>query len=580
LRGREPLWEDRSVSSDFQVLGDNDSAPFTLKIHRGEGACLLAMNWKDDRPPDDFVGWAIGYIDPEGNGPFLVKNRLAFLRGDGTVDPQTQPSNLAPIQMFRWVHFPRNADLPGDFSYKVRPLFMDEHDKLTLGDAQHAKLELRSDTYPGQLNVAFTRGFVSSQAFVDHFGQDGDISTLLPQDADGGLSFEPTHPKAAEALAWMGFEARAAILELLDQAIEDGAQVRVVAYDMNEPEIVGRLEKLGNRLKVIIDDSDSHGQAGSAEDQAEERLKKTASGVKRQHMGNLQHNKTIVVDGPKVQAVVFGSTNFSWRGLYVQANNAIVAHGEEAVRLGTAAFDTYWDHDDVAGFGHGPAAQMHPLGLDRIDAQVAFSPHTKDNALLATIAADIEKGTTSSLLYSMAFLYQTRGDVRKAVTAVTEDDAIFVYGMSDRDVGGIDLQSPDGNVQPVRPEALAEHVPEPFKSEPTGGSGIRLHHKFAVIDFDKPTARVYMGSYNFSGPADTKNGENLLLIKDRRVATSYMVEALRLFDHYRFRVLEEEAGKQGDRLFLARPPREQGELPWWDKFYSDPQKVRDREIFA
>ena len=43
-----------------------------------------------------------------------------------------------------------------------------------------------------------------------------------------------------------------------------------------------------------------------------------------------------------------------------------------------------------------------------------------------------------------------------------------------------------------------------------------MHHKFVVIDFDKPTARVYMGSYNFSKPADNQNGENLLRIKDRR----------------------------------------------------------------
>ena len=53
-----------------------------------------------------------------------------------------------------------------------------------------------------------------------------------------------------------------------------------------------------------------------------------------------------------------------------------------------------------------------------------------------------------------------------------------------------------------------------------------MHHKFVVIDFDKPTARVYMGSYNFSTPADIENGENLLLIRDRRIAVSYMVEAL------------------------------------------------------
>jgi PLD-like domain len=573
------------VSSDFQVVGDNDEAPFTLKIHRGEGACLLAMNWKDDRPPDDFVGFAIEYTDPEGNGPFVVKNRLAFLRDDGSVHDETQPTDVAPIQMFRWVHFPRNADLPGDFAYKVSPVFMDEHDKLTLGEAQEAKLELASETYPGQLNVAFTRGFVSSQAFVEHFGSDdGSVSSLLPSDADEPLEFKPTHPDAADAYKWMGFEARGAILALLDQAIgDDGAQVRVVAYDLNEPEVVDRLKKLGKRLKVIVDDSGSHGKDGSAENAAAKELEDTADGMKRQHMGSLQHNKMVVVDGTEIQAVVFGSTNFSWRGFYVQANNAIVAHGEEAVRLGTEAFDAYWEHDDVAGFGHLPGAEMHPLGLDRIDAQVTFSPHVKANRVLATIADDIETGTTSSILYSLAFLHQTgtgEGSVRSALTTVTEKPDIFVYGMADQEVDGFELLPPDGNPRPVRPEALAKHVPEPFKSEPSGGKGIRMHHKFVVIDFDQPTARVYMGSYNFSNPADTKNGENLLLIKDRRVATSYMVEALRLFDHYRFRVLEEEAGKKGDRLFLEKPPREQGEVPWWDKYYSDPPKARDREIFA
>ena len=45
-------------------------------------------------------------------------------------------------------------------------------------------------------------------------------------------------------------------------------------------------------------------------------------------MGNLQHNKTIVVDGPTVKTVVCGSTNFSWRGFYVQANNAVVLQGQ------------------------------------------------------------------------------------------------------------------------------------------------------------------------------------------------------------------------------------------------------------
>jgi phosphatidylserine/phosphatidylglycerophosphate/cardiolipin synthase-like enzyme len=147
-------------------------------------------------------------------------------------------------------------------------------------------------------------------------------------------------------------------------------------------------------------------------------------------------------------------------------------------------------------------------------------------------------------------------------------------------VGGLDLQKPNGNVAPVFPSALTKNAPEPFSAEPTGGGGIRMHHKFIVIDFDKPSARVYLGSYNFSSPADIKNGENLLLIRDRRIAVSFMIEALRIFDHYHFRVTQQEAKKARKQLVLAKPPRNPGEKPWWDEDYTDARKIRDRELFA
>jgi phosphatidylserine/phosphatidylglycerophosphate/cardiolipin synthase-like enzyme len=153
--------------------------------------------------------------------------------------------------------------------------------------------------------------------------------------------------------------------------------------------------------------------------------------------------------------------------------------------------------------------------------------------------------------------------------------------MSDRKVGGLDVQLPDGTVAPVYPSQLAgKDVPEPFKSEPSGGKGIRMHHKFVVVDFDRPTARVYLGSYNFSIAADTTNGENLVLIRDRRIAVSYMVQALSLFDHYYFRVLQKTAKKRKKKLELALPPRKAGERAWWAEDYTDPRKIRDRELFS
>jgi phosphatidylserine/phosphatidylglycerophosphate/cardiolipin synthase-like enzyme len=544
---------------------------------------LIAMNWKDEELPQDFVGFAIEYKEPGGAEFFPLKNRLGFPGASGEINPNTLSTRLSPIQKFRWVHFPRDAELPGEFVYKVSPVFMNDIGELSYGEAQEAAIELRRETYPGKLNVTYTRGFVSSQAFVDRYASAGPISQLLPSDADDGLTFVPTHSKAEEALSWMGFEARHAILEVLDEAIADEeARVRVVAYDLNEPDVVSSLEKLGDRLKVIIDDEGPHGEAHSGETQAEERLVASAGrdNVKRQHMGKLQHNKTIVVDGPLVQAVVCGSTNFSWRGFFVQSNNAMVLRGENAVEPFLAAFEDYWQNDGATGFGRTASAQWKDLELGGIDARVAFSPHASENALLAEIADDMGNHTTSSLFYSLAFLYQTSGPIRDAIKKVTQDEGIFVYGASDRTVGGLDLQKPNGNVAPVRPAALGENVPEPFKSESAGGSGNRMHHKFVVIDFDKPTARVYLGSYNFSATADTKNGENLLLIRDRRIAVSYVIEALRIFDHYHFRVAQQQAESARRTLVLARPPRDPEEEPWWAEYYTDALKIRDRELFA
>jgi len=570
------------MADKFQVSGQNTVALFTLKLHRGDGMTLLAMNWKNGEPPLDFVGFAIEYKEPGGQKYFSLKNRLSFLGAEDNLNPNNLSTKLSPIQKFRWVHFPRNAELPGEFVYRVSPVFMNDKDELSYGEMQEVAIKLQRETYPDVLNVTFTRGFVSSQAFVDRYKSSGDISTLLPTKASEQLTFTPTHPKAEEALAWMGFEARSAIIEVLERAISDKtAKVSVVAFDLNEPGIVTRLEQLGSRLRIIIDDSKAHGGDSSDEHQAAERLIASAGSenVKRQHMLSLQHNKTIIVDSPTVQNVVCGSTNFSWRGFFVQSNNAMILQGVSAVKPFLMAFENYWTKKPK-DFSDTVSATWSDLGLPEIDARVAFSPHSSSNALLQTIADDIDKETTSCMFFSLAFLYETTGPILDAISKVLKDEDIFVYGISDKKVGGLDLQKPDGNISPVFPAALAKNVPEPFSAEPTGGSGTRMHHKFVVLDFDKPTARVYLGSYNFSSPADIKNGENLLLLKDRRIAVSYVVEALRIIDHYHFRVVQQEAQEAKKSLHLAKPPRNAGEKPWWDEDYTKSRKIRDRELFA
>src|SRR5262249_62393924 len=108
----------------------------------------------------------------------------------------------------------------------------------------------------------------------------------------------------------------------------------------------------------------------------------------------------------------------------------------------------------------------------------------------------------------------------------------------------------------------------------------RMHGSLGFFDYTKRTAGVYVGSYTSTIPADKKNGENLVVIRDRRIAVSYTIEALRIFDHYHFRVAQREAKQAKKKLQLAKPPRKSGEKPWWVEDFTDPRKMRDRELFA
>ena len=155
------------MPDDFQIIAKNTNALFTLKLHRGDGMTLLAMNWKSAKPLREFVGFALEYKEPDGDRFWTVKNRINFPNPDGSVNKERTSSRLSPIQKFRWVHFPMNAEKEGEFVYRVTPVFMSGSGELSYGEAQEAGIVLARETYPGKLNVTFTRGFVSSQAFVD-----------------------------------------------------------------------------------------------------------------------------------------------------------------------------------------------------------------------------------------------------------------------------------------------------------------------------------------------------------------------------------------------------------------------------
>ena len=108
-----------------------------------------------------------------------------------------------------------------------------------------------------------------------------------------------------------------------------------------------------------------------------------------------------------------------------------------------------------------------------------------------------------------------------------------------------------------------------------GKSGQHIHHKFVVLDFNGATPTVYCGSSNLSGGGETSNGDNLLEINDRDVATAYAVEAIALYDHYRFRSKQKRLATQRTPFALDTTTE------WLGEFYdSNNVKSLQRQVYA
>ena len=522
--------------SDF--ANAKQSSGLGVKLWRGERMCLIGMDVA--APEADFVGFSIEVKSSGSTGFEPLRNRLNFSYDkpvDQAVDGYRNYSSLeAPFQKFRWVHFPYEPK-SGTYTYRVTKQHMPSDNKLKAGTAVTLDIPLDAVIYDGFLDVGFARNFASSQAYQDKYQGN---PNLIPAKPDDGLKF---HKVPGDVYEWLGFEAYELIMNFLTEVANDRTlSLDFFGYDLNEPDIVALLEKMGGRLRAIIDNSGSHAPATSAELQAAKRLAASAgsNNVKRMHFRNLQHNKVLIAkkNGAPVK-VLFGSTNFSFRGLYIQANNALVFYAPEAAALFERVFDLAFK--DPSSFATDPiSTQWHLVQVPgKPLVHFCFSPHADTGLSLNPLGAAIDQAT-SSVFFSIAFLYQTKsGPTREAVDRLMHKN-VFSYGISDK-LGGLTVKKPDGSFGIVDFNYLAKITPMPFQAEWSGGAGIHEHHKFVVTDFSLPSAKVFTGSSNLSPSGEAGNGDNLVMIEDQRIATSYAIEALRVFDHLHFRTVMSDA---------------------------------------
>jgi hypothetical protein len=570
------------------VVGEH--AGLRVVAYAGDQKILLAMSLADGLvgPGErNLAGFAV-WRGVAGKPEQPLANRLSFQTGvhEGTTPEEHvwTPSDQAPFQKFRWVDVPPDG-FTGPITYRVRALYFagqgqalkdgpEVSVQVTPAEAQHAKFR-----------PAFTRGYIASQAYADRF-HNADIRPAGKKRPD----FD-TAPFAAQ-YAWLGADARTALFDFLaDCERHAGARVDLFAYDLDEPDVIAAVCRIGKqgRLRAILDNAPLHTKPGAVEIQAAKLIAAAAGAgnVLRGHFDRFQHNKVLIRrDGASGTAtrVLFGSMNFSVRGLYVQGNNVMVVDDPGIAGMFGAAFDAAWKGKVQAGpFRRDPVARGYMVGSptdgpDLPKCRLALSPHADAAVSLGPMAERIRAAASSVLFAVMA--PSGGGPVLASLRAIAGEPTVFSYGTVETDEG-LAVQRPNGQMGAVTGfAALAKNVPWPFVKEVTGGSGLHIHDKFVVVDFNDARPAVYTGSSNLAEGGEQANGDSLIEIEDDAIANMFAIEAVALFDHYHFRDARRKA-TEAQPLTLWHPGKVGMPRAWWQDYYDLTSiHLRDRCLFA
>lgn len=550
------------------ATGNNNG--FTVKAYQGDYKTLLAFDLPQDRT-QGLAGFTIA-CTPPGGTQYFIYNNLTLAGGAGKAVVQTEPAQStanAPIQKFRWTHVPGNfhqgnSPAVGNYVYQVTPRYFDPAGGLQpIDPTQSVKVTLAVQPFvKGKISIAFTRGFVQSQAFLHHFGLKAPFKPkggplVFDTSATIGTNAAGQTYTYAQEYAWCGSTARVRIFEVLNEVLNDNTLVLdMLAYDLDEPDVMKILLQLAaqGRISIILDNASLHHDASrdKPEDEFEDQFNKVKTGdafCLRGKFARFQHNKVLIVKkkGGAAQKVLSGSTNFSVTGMYVNSNHVIVLDDPAAAKVYSDMFLEAWN-DHVSGPTFAASAQGGQSFALGAGASVTFAPHPAAKALanLQAIVDRIKEETSSVLFAVMDTGPTSSGPLIPALVALHAGQTIYNAGITDTTTN-ISLYKPnDPKGEEVTGKPSQVLLPPPFNKEASIGLGHQVHDKFVVCGFNTPSAVVWLGSSNLALGGEEQNGDNLIEIHDTDIATAFAIEAIDLVDHFNFRDLYSNVGGQTD----------------------------------
>lgn len=378
-------------------------------------------------------------------------------------------------------------------------------------------------------------------------------------------------------------------------------------YELEDKELEDILIANANRIHVILSNSAvGEGKKWDVRNKAA-RARLVRAGVDIQHrMFNnsihIGHNKFVVHVPPNAEprAVLTGSTNWTATGLAGQTNNALLIEDDGVA----AAFLGYWNRmkadklkiprplgaamnasQQSAAFRQSNFQSTRVQLAGGTDVEIWFSPNTKErkkpNSKTRPAPTPPDLGEVyrrmrqaNEAILFLAFYPGQRGKdciIGEAIDIGRKDSSLLVTGAvssaqampnyvpKKKDEDGETVEDGDSprtfdtpNVSIVRAAAIDDRtILGDFGIEQLtarGKVGAIIHDKLVVIDPRSANCAVILGSHNLGFKASYSNDENFVIVTgDQDLAAAYAVHILDVYDHYRFRAIEQERARKGKK---------------------------------
>lgn len=546
------------------------------RAYASPGCVLLAFDWGPASTRSDILGFAIRRTPGfRGGAPSWLPNRVGF-RGPSRKG-EDLPSNSSPIQKFLWWDSRINQEDGGrSFRYEISPVVgVPETLELLTASSCSLDVPIPRPYYDG-IATHFNRAVSSSQAFSRKFGGSGALSG----------------DKLARALAWLAN----GVQDVIPRFLGAPRSVEGAIYHLTDdhwiiPSMLGR----DGDLSLVC-----HKDLPECVDPATLAKLQSKARISIRTRTSIMHNKFLVdLEDGEPKRVLTGSANFTTAGLCTQANVIHVIDSPPLARLylerkrflGTdptrkeTSQSASWSGEIPLGRSSKIRVFFAPErrpGRQMLD-EVVQAVKTAERSILFCVFAPTDKPLLDAVFEGsgrglvMYGLVNTIPGTRKPDGTQTKvsEAGIALYERSDKKEDFFPFARYDESDCPEGFWFERFRIPQVDPEKPP--VPVRIHHKFVVIDADSDQPTVFTGSANMSANAQYNNDENLLEIRgNRRVAETYLVEFLRLYEHYRARAARARFDKGMRTPYRLRPD------PSWKVRFFDPTtpEFRSRSILV